>query len=179
MLERLLYFLNTGTADMQVFEKIHHDFALLSEFELTGIHPSFADLDGDGDEDMLVGNEDGTLFFYENTAGQGNTMNMVLRETFYFEIDVGNYSAPQLIDLNKDGISDLVLGERGGNLNYFQNTGTTESPEFQLVTDSLGKVNVTDYNYSLYGYSRPFFFDVEWRISFGGRVGAGKGFLLC
>ena len=42
-------------------------------------------------------------------------------------IDVGSYSTPQLIDLNRDGLLDLVIGERSGidngiynGINYFE-----------------------------------------------------------
>jgi len=60
------------------------------------------------------------------------------------------------------GASDLhrvlIIGEKGGNLNYYHNSGTLQKPGFTLVTDSLGKVNVTDYSVSLDGYSVPFFY---------------------
>jgi hypothetical protein len=73
-------------------------------------------------------------------------------------IDIGNFSAPQLYDLDKDQKPDLIIGEQGGNLNFYRNTGTGAVPEFTFVTDSLGKVNVTNYNLSYDGFSAPWFF---------------------
>ena len=61
-------------------------------------------------------------------------------------------------DLDRDGLLDLIIGERKGNLNYYRNTGTAAEPHFSFVTDSLGKVNVTNYNLSYDGFSTPFFF---------------------
>jgi hypothetical protein len=84
-----------------------------------------------------------------------------LADENYFSIDVGDFSAPQLFDLDKDGLSDLIIGEKNGNLNYYRNNGTITTPEFIFITDSLGKVNVTDYNLSYYGYSTPCFFRNE------------------
>jgi hypothetical protein len=55
-------------------------------------------------------------------------------------------------------LKDLVIGEQNGNLNYYRNTGSPTNPSFTLVTDSLGKINVTNYNLSYYGYSTPCLF---------------------
>ena len=40
--------------------------------------PVFADIDNDGDLDLVIGNEDGTLDYYENTGG-ANAPAYVLR----------------------------------------------------------------------------------------------------
>lgn len=151
---RLGYYKNVGTAQSPVFQLWNADFASLSGLELTGLIPTFGDLDGDGDPDMLVGKADGKLLKVLNN-GEGN---FSLADEYYAAIDVGQYSAPQLYDLDKDGLLDLVVGEQAGNLNYYHNVGTPENPQFEYVTDSLGKVNVTDYNLSYDGYSVPSFF---------------------
>jgi hypothetical protein len=148
------YYKNVGTAQSPVFQLWNTDFAALSGLELTGLIPTFGDLDGDGDPDMLVGKADGKLLKVLNN-GEGN---FSLSDEYYAAIDVGQYSAPQLYDLDKDGLLDLVIGEQAGNLNYYHNVGTNENPQFEYVTDSLGKVNVTDYNLSYDGYSVPCFF---------------------
>ncbi len=57
-------FENTGTMDEPEFTRITHDFAHLHQMHLTAIFPSFADLDGDEDLDMIFGQEDGSLTFY-------------------------------------------------------------------------------------------------------------------
>ncbi|MBX2973045.1 MAG: T9SS type A sorting domain-containing protein, partial [Flavobacteriales bacterium] len=71
-------------------------------------------------------------------------------------IDVGRYATPQFVDLDRDGLPDLVVGEQNGNLNYLRNTGTTSAPTWMLVTDSLGHVS-TSTIYTL-GHSVPFIF---------------------
>jgi len=154
-ISRVALFRNTGTVTQPSFTMMTDDFAGMSNLNLTGIIPAFGDLDGDGDEDMLAGNVNGSFYYFENTAAPGAPMEMSLQSQSYQGIDVGDYSAPVLIDLDGDGKLDLVIGEKGGNLNYYRNSGTAANPVFSQETDSLGKINVTDYNVSLDGYSVP------------------------
>ncbi len=154
---RIGYYKNVGTPQQASFQLWNRDFGNLGHLNLTGLIPTLGDLDGDGDADMLVGKADGQLLEVIN-EGDGNYT--VVSEN-YAGIDVGDYSAPQLFDLDKDGKLDLVIGERAGNLNYYKNVSSGKMPEFQFVTDSLGKVNVTDYNLSYDGYSTPCFFSKD------------------
>jgi len=147
---------NAGTDVKPAFTYMTDDFASIGGLKLNGIIPAFGDLDGDGDADMLTGIEDGRIIYFENIADIGQTMSLELRDQNYGGIDVGNSSAPVLFDLDGDDLTDLVIGEKGGNLNYYKNTGSYSTPVFELETDSLGKVNVTDPNVSLDGYSVPF-----------------------
>ena len=112
-----------------------------------------------------------SFFLFTNTSTT-STPDFVLSQTNYQNIDVDEFSTPQLFDLNKDGLLDLIIGERQhfwkdasnniiarkGNLNYYKNTGTLTNPVFTLITDSLGRVDITNYNVSNYGYSTPCFF---------------------
>jgi hypothetical protein len=155
---KLGYFKNTGSTEMPAFNFITRDLAGVSDLNLTGIVPSFADLDGDGDTDMLLGAESGKLILFENVNNSEDPPQYELIQDDYQGIDVGEYSSPCLFDLDKDNLTDLVIGEKAGNLNYYKNTGTEINPVFTLVTDSLGKINVTDPDISLYGYSVPVFY---------------------
>ena len=157
----LALFLNTGTAGQPEFNFYDPDFAGLSELSLRGLVPAFADLDGDNDLDMLCGQENGELLYFENTATSPDTMIFTLKEEHYQDIDVGEYSTPQLFDLTQNGLPDLVIGEKRGNLNYFPNAGTPDEPVFTLKTDSLGGILVTDFSVSNYGYSHPAFFKYQ------------------
>jgi hypothetical protein len=69
----------------------------------------------------MVGELLGRLFFAENMAGKNKPMTFNGIKTNYFNIDVGQYSTPQIFDLDKDGKQDLIIGERDGTLNFFKN----------------------------------------------------------
>ena len=159
-------FENTGSLQTPMFSQVTHDFASLHQYHLIGIYPTFGDIDGDIDLDLLFGYEDGSLVFLENIAGPGNPMEFAEPVFDYKDIDVGKFSTPQLFDLDDDGLLDLVVGEEDGNLNYFGNTGVVLNPEFTLITDSLGKIDVRnpEINFTYTGYSNPYFFLVSFLL---------------
>lgn len=151
---RIDYYKNTGTAEEPSFQLMIKNLGDLWKENLIAIAPAVADLDGDGDPDILAGNSEGNLIYSKN-LGDG-TFEII--DDNYFDIDVDDFSYPQLFDLDKDGLLDLIIGEKKGNINYYHNAGSLQNPDFVFVTDSLGKVNVTDYSLSYFGYSKPYFF---------------------
>lgn len=155
------YYRNTGTATAPSFALVTRDYANLNQYLLRDISPAFGDMDGDGDMDMIIGEINGYLHYFENAAGAGQPADFTTISPvfFYDSIDAGVSSAPYIVDLNRDGKKDLVVGKKNGRLAYFQNTGGT-NPIFTKLTDTLGGINVTKYP-SIDGYSYPVFMDVN------------------
>jgi hypothetical protein len=129
---RLVLLRNIGTQTEPAFDLIDDDFLDMSQYsnETWNFAPAAGDLDNDGDTDLLIGEQDGRLFFFENVAGAGNPAQFAPIQFNWMGIDVGQNSHPAIADLNRDGKPDLVVGERNGNFNYFENTGTAEAPFF-------------------------------------------------
>ena len=130
---RLALFTNIGTATAPAFELTEDNYLNFQQYstETGNFAPTAGDLDGDGDQDLLVGDRNGNLFFVENTGGPGNPASFPLVTPLYAGIDVGITATPTIADLNRDGLQDLLIGERNGNLNYFQNTGSVGNPQFE------------------------------------------------
>ncbi|GHS85710.1 hypothetical protein FACS1894201_05760 [Bacteroidia bacterium] len=137
----------------------------------TALCPTVGNLNNNPQLDLLLGTESGELLWYEQSTTTNDTTTFQLVQSNILNEFMGLFIAPQLVDLNNDGLLDLVLGEQRtiwtneqgkvyykGNVNYFQNTGTPENPVFTLITDSLGGVDAVNREVSTFGYSKPYFF---------------------
>jgi hypothetical protein len=159
---------NIGTINNPVFNFITNDYQSIYGLRLgLSLHPTFGDIDGDGDKDLILGNSEGYLHLLTNTAGPGNTATFTLTTTRIQDdlgnvMDVGQFAAPQLFDYDNDGDLDLIVGKNNGKIRYYENTGTTSAYSFKKITDTLGRVEVNDPifdpNGTQTGYSTPRFY---------------------
>ncbi|MFN3939779.1 MAG: FG-GAP-like repeat-containing protein [Chitinophagales bacterium] len=169
----LALYKNTGTLDAPEFTLITRDYAGLLVYNFIHIKPAFYDMDNDGDTDLIIGDVNGNLHYFRNTAPAGSESVFVLQEAFYKGIDVGISAAPFIADLNNDGLPDMVIGEQNGNLNYYENIGLPEEPAFALISEFWGEVDVR-VAMSLTGRSAPFLFrdsDNQWQLLVGSESG--------
>jgi hypothetical protein len=157
----IAYYKNIGTSTEPVFTFIDNDFYNLSQGSYgLRLFPTFGDLTGDGLTDLILGRENGTLVYYRNTS--------VLPSISFapavtgFTDDLGNaitvdqYASPQLYDLNEDGLLDLIIGRKSGELVYYKNIGSASVPSFQLKNSMLGNIDIATDNPD--GYPAPHFF---------------------
>ncbi len=135
---------NTGTVTSPAFNIISRDYGGFSSLFLNGLHPTFGDIDGDGDLDMMCGAQDGSVVYIENTAGAGNPAVWATPQQNYKSIDVGDASAPFLVDLDRDNDLDLLIGQYSGTIHYFENGGSNTIPNFSPTpnTTNLGGYSV-------------------------------------
>ena len=144
----LWYMRNVGTTASPAYELVDDNWLNIPSENWAGIYPSFGDLDGDGDSDLIIGDQEGMLHYYINEAGTGNPSVFVLQPSFVADsdgadLDVGQNATPQIFDVNDDGKNDLIIGELNGCVNYYENIGTNTNFLFQFVEDTIGDVVAT------------------------------------
>lgn len=162
---KIAQFKNIGTTTKPQFDLITRDYGTYSSLNIPNMIPAFGDMDADGDEDMIIGGYDGKLHYFENTGGAGTAVfsstptQVNLKNSNNRVIDVGDFAAPQIVDVDGDGKKDLVIGRRNGKIAYLHHIGsaTAAIPVLDSVSYTWGNVNVQGY-YDYAGYSHPFVF---------------------
>jgi hypothetical protein len=101
--------------------------------------PIFTDLEGDGLLDMIVGEEEGTLKHYKQSAA-GSTVFTLVSENFN-GIDIGQVATPCFTDLGNDGLLDMIVGDTNGRLSHYRQD-EAGSTDFTLVTDRFHEIDV-------------------------------------
>ncbi|WP_369177724.1 FG-GAP-like repeat-containing protein [Candidatus Thiodubiliella endoseptemdiera] len=156
----LKYYQNTGTTSNPAYEVKTGDSNPFNGIDVGNLSaPTLADIDGDGDLDLVVGESAGTLKYYQNTGTTSNPAYEVKTgdDNPFNGIDVGSASSPTLADIDGDGDLDLVVGEYYGTLKYYQNTGTTSNPAYEVKTGDSNPFNGIDVEF----YSVPTLADID------------------
>ncbi|HYI64328.1 MAG TPA: FG-GAP-like repeat-containing protein, partial [Allosphingosinicella sp.] len=89
--------------------------------------PSAADLDGDGDQDLIVGDNQGILRVFDNVGDGGDSgaiaefIELTGSANPLNGVDVGFSAKASFVDLNGDGRLDAVVGELESALNAYLN----------------------------------------------------------
>ena len=105
--------------------------------------PVLEDINNDGDPDMFVGAQDGTIMYFENMGtptnptfiartGTNNPMNS------HNSFASAPFASPTLKDINGDGDFDMFIGTLAGNILYYENIGTPSTPMFESKTPMSG-----------------------------------------
>ncbi len=133
--ENFFYYENTGTADSPAFlwqnSPANNPFSSIPSTSTGSAAPALADLDHDGDLDLLALNDSGTLVYYENIGTRSAaSFDLGSDQSAFSGLSFTGAELPTFVDLDNDGDYDLVVGSADGAIHYFENTGTSTSPAF-------------------------------------------------
>ena len=90
---------------------------------------------------MITGSFQGEMTLYWN-ANEANAFTFSETVPSFLDIPTGASSTPFLADMDADQDLDLLVGQSSGVINYFENVGTTNEPQFSLVTSSYAGIDV-------------------------------------
>lgn len=149
---------NTGTATSPAFTVITNDYFNLSQNSLAYLYPTIGDVDGDNDDDLLIGLENGKILYLQNQAGENANYSFLIANAEFEDIDVGNFAAPALFDVDDNGSLDLTIGEEEGSLIFYANQSSTGF-DYSVREDNFAGISTKDDNRGFFfGYSTPCFF---------------------
>jgi hypothetical protein len=135
-------FLNTGTDENPTFDG---GTSMKVGFSDTNLHvgkratPTTVDWDNDGKKDVIAGALDGKIHLYINCGCGG-----AVPPSFLYSPPEGEFaqengqdlvvpslrSSPVVIDLDGNGMKDLLTGNTEGQLLFYRNIGTDKEPSF-------------------------------------------------
>lgn len=141
-------FLNVGTQEAPTFDG-GQSVGIMNDgnFEALDVGsraaPSLADWNGDGVLDLIVGAYDGRIHFFESWACEDPmppgfysspaTGELVVADEAILTVP-GSRSSPVAVDLDDDGLQDLLVGNTYGQLLFYPNIGTETLPAFSGYT---------------------------------------------
>lgn len=112
--------------------------------------PTLADIDADGDLDVVVGEASGELNLVRN-AGTATAPHFKVESEAFQSVDAGRRSHFGVVDVDRDGDLDLISGHENGGVAYFRNDGSAREPRFvraemQIALPPLAAPTFVDLN---------------------------------
>src|SRR5690606_3017774 len=102
---------------------MHDERPLAMDLEM--IVPVALDWDGDGDIDLIVGDEDGRVAWVENTGRFADGVPQFLPPRYFQqqadELKFGALATPVGFDWDGDGDIDIISGNTAGHIGWFEN----------------------------------------------------------
>ena len=162
------FYRNTGTASSPAYAVPRtNPFGLTDSGAFASF--TFVDIDGDGDQDVFVGNINDGLLFYRNNGTASNPVFAALGNRFGLKND-GYFTGLTFADIDGDRDLDAFVANGFNDTLFYRNTGTASNPKFTASSNtSFGLIN-TDPDASL-----PNFADIDGDGDLDAFVGNSNG----
>jgi hypothetical protein len=150
IIENFYFYENIGSPAMPNFNLETTQFLSSIDIGQNSI-PALVDIDDDGDQDLFLANQEdldspdvnSRLFFFEN-QGSLTSPEYRLINTHYLNYDKFfdvNY-APAFGDIDDDDDFDLFIGKFDGKITFWQNEGSSTSPNLVRITENYAGIDI-------------------------------------
>jgi hypothetical protein len=157
---------NRGTPQEYDFQLVTKNYLSMLDFGLQAA-PAFADIDGDADPDLFIGDLDGHVALLRNTGTMESPAFDLEDSVFISSTSVFTY-APAFADIDADADLDMFLGHFIGKIEFHRNDGTPTAPFFQRIPWKFDTTTVGN-------YASPSFFDADADGDLDLFIGKGQG----
>ncbi len=159
---KLAFYRNVGNAYLPIFRLESTD--VLSRNFGQNLVPKFADVNGDGRQDLALGNEAGEVWLLINQGTrqaqrfcekeEGAPADCLIFPARIVRLEGADNAVPEWVDWNGDGMLDLMVGKQDGTMDYYLNIGTRTRPAWELKE---ARFNILDAG----SFAAPLFADVN------------------
>lgn len=148
----IFLFENIGNSSQPEYELANDDYGNASILKLLDMTIQFADINGDGNPDLVISGIpltqfSATITYVPNQSASG--LNLNWQQSAPINQQIFSYDSHYFYDLNGDSYADLLLGKNNGNLEYYESTAQKENLQFQLIDDSFYDIDVSFTNRNL------------------------------
>jgi hypothetical protein len=146
-LGNVVYFENTGTSTNPLFTKLTDSLGRIDVRDgyFTGSAVvRMADFNNNGNPDLVVGNEWGSLYFYADIRNNITGQIPVSSQSFYYptvnitkDLRPGQFVSPAVGEVDGDNLPDLFIGTFRGGIELYRNTTSLVSVGTERIENAL------------------------------------------
>lgn len=129
--ENIHVFINTGRNDAPVFRASF----IVENVQHKDSHPEFVDLNHDDKKDLVVGENEGYVYFYPN---RGSKTNPAFSDRQRLLLKVNAFARIEVTDWGADGQPDLLVGSEEGFINIYSDLSIVSDIESPVISGLSG-----------------------------------------
>ncbi len=114
-------YINSGTATTPELTTWNYIYSAGSSINWSRCCPQVYDMNGDGNKDLILGDDPGKIYYYENQDSNDSPVFNGYENVQYGNVNIDLYYGARfsVSDWNEDGLPDIIASDYNGNVNMF------------------------------------------------------------